>query len=145
MNNSDLQLANYVRYLRTVVNNYFAYTVLSIAFVSQIVALAVLFIRRPKESTLMIYLLKWQYVLGTLYVLNIGLIESRITPFIWRYSRTQNVSDFGCKILNLMENLFYCLTPWMQVVSFRSNYYSISLNMVNSISKYATTTTTNIF
>ena len=96
---------------------YFGYIVFSIALLSQLFALTVLFFRRRTEKTAMIYLFKWQYAIGTIYLLNIAFNNNKFTLLMWGYDLIENIPDIGCRMLNFLGKFINCLPPWMQVVS----------------------------
>lgn len=97
---------------------YFSYSILWFGLVSEIVALSALFLRKrtPAEHTKILYLFKWQYLIGTIYVLNMILNDPDFSSPLFRISSSRNIPHYACRILNFLQKFIYCLPSWMQVV-----------------------------
>lgn len=103
---------------------YYSYTILWIALVSDLFALCALFLRsRHSRSrapsahrTTLIFLLKWQYIIGLLYTLNAILNDTSFSYNLFGYQVKRMNSNLGCKLQNFFEKFFYSLSPWIQVV-----------------------------
>lgn len=116
---ADRQYSYYLFQVQSDLNKYFSYSILWIALVSELFALCALFLRRrlDVENTTIIYLFKWQYSLGFLYVVNAIANTQDFTYPLYNYFPGYNFPSVGCKLRNFLEKFIYCLSPWMQVVS----------------------------
>lgn len=109
---------SYLFLVSTKMIEYFAYSFLWIGLVSEVIALSVLFLRRRSrvQNTNYIYLFKWQYSVGMLYILNMIFNNENFSDILFGYQVQRGLPDAGCKIQNFANNLILCSPSWMQVV-----------------------------
>lgn len=98
------------------ITQYFSYTMPWLTIGCNLVALSVLYFRKRIEQNIVIFIFKWQYLLGILYALNMLTNENQFSQTLFKYVLTENVSDPVCKLRFLFLRFIYCLSPWMQVV-----------------------------
>lgn len=123
MDNHTRAIVNKVSLINNEIYSYFGYIFLPLGLVLQIFGLVILFVpQRAKKPTLMLYLMKWQYVVGTLYILNIAFINPKMARILWGWLLTSNMPDAFCKISNFLKAYVNCLPAWFQVVSKMSSY-----------------------
>ena len=118
MDNHTREILSKVGFINNQIYIYFGYIFLSLGIVLQILGLVVLFVpQRTKKPTLMLYLMKWQYVVSTLYILNIAFNDPKMAQILWGWLLTTNKPDAFCKISRFLNAYVYCLPAWFQVVS----------------------------
>lgn len=134
---------------------FYSYTLPWIGLVSELFALSVLFLptpvcscccccnknnnnnynnrnaarnsRREHKKSIMLYIFKWQYSMGTIYILNIIFINTQFTTVLFGYDLTVWVPDVVCKLQNFFDRFFYCVSAWMQVVILTSYHHYLAL------------------
>lgn len=103
---------------------YFILTLLPLALCFNSFALWVLFSKKNVDKTFMIYLLKWQYIVDTILILNI-IFNSQSLSF-FSYS-LQLVSDLTCRLYYLLNRFILHFSSWMQVIISLDRFMSIYL------------------
>lgn len=102
---------------------FFSFSVPFVGLATSLLALAILYLPKQhnREQTtfhLLIYLLKWQYLVSFAYSLNMIFNDDEIMLNIF----TNNIlslrsTRFVCKFRLVLMRFLYCLAPWLQVVS----------------------------
>lgn len=72
--------------------------------------------RKSTKENLTIMIFRAQYIIGIMYELNMILNDEIYSYRIFNFSLIQNVPDFACKILLVLNRYLYCSSPWLQVV-----------------------------
>lgn len=92
------------------INTYFAYYAPWIGLVlSTFGLLALLSTRKPRHENLLLFIFAWQYSIGIIYSLNMIFLDRQ--TFV-------SVTEPVCKLTHMFTKFVYCLSPWMQVVSY---------------------------
>lgn len=118
MSAADTQYMVYLLSISQQMPIYFSYFMPWIGLACGIIALIVLFFFKPTEDTIIIFIFKWQYSIVVLYSLNMIFIDSIFSVPLFGYNPGMNVSDALCAIQYVLMRFIYCLSPWMQAVTY---------------------------
>ena len=115
---AELNYALYVKNTMDKIQKYYTWSVPWFSIALELFTLGVLFLRKPSlvDKTNVIYLYKWQYVIGIIYALNMIFNDSDFASSLFGYDLTQNMTDAACKVTYFSRHYIYFLPSWMQVV-----------------------------
>ena len=116
----DLAFINNLISINSRVQLYFSYSGPWLGLAFSTFALLALVLPERREKNLIIYIFGWQYAIGVIYALNMLFNDPAFSQKLFGYTFKQSVSDPVCKLSNMLLRLFYCASPWMQVVLFFS-------------------------
>ena len=108
---------NYLSSILKKITFYFCVIIVPLAICWNLFGILVLFSKRKSSTknntSLMIYLLKWQYVIDTIFLNNIFFnIKSY---YIFGYE-IQNMTYLSCPLTNLITRFILHISSWMQVI-----------------------------
>lgn len=109
---AELEYTAYLDYLADRISFYFVVTLPTTALCFNLFALVVLFAKRSQKANSMVYLLKWQYVVDTIVIINI-LFNFQKTA-LFTYS-TLTLSDLACRLFYWWNRFLIHLSSWIQV------------------------------
>lgn len=118
MSAADTQYMVYLLSISQQMPIYFSYFMPWIGLACSIIALIVLFFFKPTEDTIIIFIFKWQYSIVVLYSLNMIFLDPIFSVPLFGYNPGMNVSDALCAIQYVLMRFIYCLSPWMQAVTY---------------------------
>lgn len=114
-----------LNYLSNKFTFFIVVTFLPLAVVLNLFALFVLFSKKAcADKTSMVYLLKWQYIVDTILILNIIFVFNSGSLFDYSIA---TMSDLACGLSNYWKRFIYHLSSWIQVVMSLDRFMSVYL------------------
>lgn len=121
---AELEYAAYLDYLADRISFYFVVTLPTTALCFNLFALVVLFAKRSQKANSMVYLLKWQYVVDTIVIVNI-LFNFQKTA-LFSYS-TLTLSDLACRLFYWWNRFLIHVSSWIQVCMSLDRFMNVFL------------------
>lgn len=114
---SEIDYSYFLSWIAIKLPVFFSYFMPLVGLSSGLFACAVLYLSKHSEVTPVIFIFKWQYVIGVLYALNMIFNDPMFTSSLFPYNPNEFVSNAFCKVQTIIMHFFYCISPWIQVVS----------------------------
>lgn len=147
MNQGEINYILYLYYLLIKMTFYFCVIIVPMAIAWNLFALVALFYSKKtttstnKTSAPMIYLLKWQYIIDTIFLFNV--VFNLQSYYVLNYD-LQSMSDVTCRLGNLILRYILHMSSWMQVVICIDRFISAYLGPKFNFRMTKTRTTTMI-